>query len=642
MNKHSFISFTTRKIYIGSTLFFLILLTSCCQNTKQVPTPDKLQTSSFKMSEVKLTNSPFKHAETKAAEYLLLLDIDRLLSGFRSEAGLEPKANKYGGWESRGVAGHSLGHYLSACSMYYATYNDDRFLRRITYIIDELEVCQNANNNGYVAATPNGKKLFGEVANGDIRSQGFDLNGGWVPLYVMHKVLAGLIDAYQYTENQKALRVASRLADWMCTTFLELNDSEMQRVMTCEFGGMNEALANLYSFTQNENHLKLARVFDNHKEVMDSLAICKDNLEGKHANTQIPKIVGAARLFELTGSKRDSLIATFFWNTVINNHTYINGGNSDWEHFGTPGKLNDRLDLNTTETCNTYNMLKLTHHLFSWCARSEYSNYYERAVYNHILASQNPEDGMCVYFTPLVAGGQKSYLTPFDSFACCTGSGMENHMKYGDFIYSKGQDGSLLINLFIPSRLSWNKKGISIIQETQLPNSNSVKLSLETDSSQTFAIRIRYPQWTKKMEVKVNGQNMEVSPDKNGYVSILKKWKDRDEVEILFDMQLYTIAMPDNPKRIGIFYGPVLLAGELGSEDINIATEIPVLVTDDTSPNRWLMKISENPLRFKTKNIGRPNDIVLRPFYEMHHQHYIVYWDLFNNNEWQKEQDIKD
>lgn len=615
-----------------------ILLTHCTISLSAREKPERLKTTPFEAKDVRITNGPFKHAEEKEAEYLLRLEPDKLLSGFRTEAGLTPKATKYGGWESQGVAGQSLGHYLSACAIHYASTKDQRYLERVNYIVDEFEECQKANGNGYLAATPDGKRIFNEIAGGKVYSQGFDLNGGWVPLYVMHKVLAGLIDAYQHAGNAKALTIASALGDFMYRTFYGLNEENMQAVLACEYGGMNEALANLYALTHNSKYLDLARRFDNHKTIMDPLARQQDDLEGKHANTQVPKIVGSARLYELTGSQRDSTIATFFWNTVIKNHTYINGGNSDGEHFGTPGKLNDRLGTGTTETCNTYNMLKLTEHLFSWNPDPKYSDYYERAVYNHILASQNPDDGMCTYYTPLVSGGIKGYLSPFESFACCTGSGLENHVKYGSFIYSKGSDGSLFVNLFIPSELNWEEGGIRLEQKTDLPSSNTTTFLLSCKKSTKKVIRIRHPQWASSMEIRVNGKVVSENSTKDTYVCVERKWKDQDSIEVRFHIELYTVSMPDNPNRVGLFYGPALLAGELGKKEPDMVTGIPVLVTEGRPIQEWIEKISDHPLRFRTKGVGEPFQTELIPFYAMHHQHYIVYWDIFTRAQWDKEQ----
>lgn len=622
--------------YLKHFLFIAFFLGVYSLKAQQIVTPIVLKTKPFKMGKVRLLDGPFKHAEQVEAAYLLKLEPDRLLSGFRKEAGLEPKAPKYEGWESEGVAGHTLGHYLSACAMYYATSKNTRYLERVNTIINELELCQNANGDGYVAATPGGKKIFQEVAAGNIRSQGFDLNGGWVPLYVMHKVLAGLIDAYQFVGNKKALSVANSLGIWLCKTFSQLDDEKMQLVLACEFGGMNEALANLYEITHNANFLKLAKRFDDHKYIMDALSQKKDELEGKHANTQIPKIIGAARLYELTGNKRDSVIANFFWNTVVKHHTYVNGGNSDGEHFGAPDKLNERLGTSTTETCNTYNMLKLTTHLFSLQAKPEYSDYYERAVFNHVLASQNPIDGMCTYYTPLVSGAIKIYMSPFNSFVCCSGSGMENHVKYGDFIYSRGSDKSLFVNLFIPSVVDWEDQGITLTQTTDIPSSNTSDLSIETKTPKHCIIRIRNPKWATKTTIKINNKTISINALRDSYISLERTWQNGDKIEITFDMDLYTVAMPDNPDRVGIFYGPALLGGELGKNEPDLTKDIPVLITNKRPISQWLTKVSDKPLQFKTKGVASPADITLIPFYNMHHQHYVVYWDVFDQQQWAK------
>ncbi len=626
----------TRKYICG--IIALGLFAACKQQAIQVDTPAALSTKPFELSDVTLTKGIFKHAEEKDADYILGLDADRFLSGFRLEAGLTPKAPKYQGWESEGVAGQTLGHYLSACAMYYVASKDERFRQRLEYMISELDSCQQANGNGYLAATPNGKKIFAEVSSGNIYSQGFDLNGGWVPIYVMHKVLAGLLDTYHYAQMNRALTMAEKLGNWMYDTFQHLDEEQMQKVLACEFGGMNEALANLYAFTGNKKYLVLAKRFDNQKAVMTPLEACIDDLEGKHANTQVPKVVGAARLYELTGDTRDSTIASFFWHTVVANHTYVNGGNSDGEHFGAPGRLNERLSTSTTETCNTYNMLKLTRHLFSWQALPEYSAYYERAVLNHILAGQNPETGIGTYYTPLISGGIKTYLAPL-GFVCCSGSGMENHVKYGDFIYSEGTDSSLFINLFIPSQVTWRSRGMVITQDTDIPSSDKSVLTIQTEKPQTAILRLRYPEWAGSMTIKVNGSTIPFKAESNSYVSIKRKWRDKDQVEILFQMKLYSQPMPDNKKRIGIFYGPALLAGELGKEEPDLEKDIPVLVTNGKPINSWLKKVSDSPLRFETQSVGQPGDVTLIPFYAMHHQHYQVYWDLFTSEEWADSQE---
>jgi DUF1680 family protein len=602
----------------------------------QSPIHDRIQREAeeFRLEDVRLLDGPFKHAMMRDAEYLLRLDPDRLLSGFRKEAGLKPKAEAYGGWESMNIAGHSLGHYLSACALMFAATGDAHFRERVNYIVAELDECQRANGNGYVAAIPNGKKIFQEVSAGDIRVQPFDLNGGWVPWYNLHKLFAGLLDAHRYLQSTKALAIAVKLADWADTTVAKLTEDQFQHMLSCEHGGMNEVLAELYARTGNEKYLQLSRRF-HHKAVLEPLARREDRLQGLHANTQIPKLIGLARRYELTLNENDKTAAEFFWQRVVRHHSYVNGGNSDSEHFGPPDKLNDRLSQNTSETCNTYNMLKLTRHLFEWHASAEYADYYERALYNHILASQDPDDGMVCYYVPMKAGSKKIYSKPFDSFWCCVGTGMENHAKYGEAIYFHNPD-SLWVNLFIPSELKWPEKGVSLRQETRYPESDKINFTVKTQRPANFSLRLRYPGWaTDGVSVAVNGRPETVTARPGSFIDIKRTWKTGDRVELTIPMSLRLETMPDNPNRVAILYGPTVLAGDLGAEDNSPSVRLaPVLMTADRKPSEWLKPVANEPLTFRTINSGRPDDITLYPFYRMHHKTYAVYWDLLNERQW--------
>lgn len=613
--------------YRFSLLIFslLIALSSCSPTIQQVDTPLG-SARLFAKNEVSVERGLFLQAQQRDMNVMLSLSPDRLVSGFRQEAGLTPKAPKYGGWESEGVAGQTLGHYLSACAQCYATTGDVRFQHIVDYVVGQLDSCQQAGGgDGYLAATPDGRRIFGEVAAGHITSKPFDLNGGWVPIYVMHKVLAGLIDAYKYAGNNQALLVAKRLGQWMCSTFGQLTETQMQQVLACEYGGMNEALADLYACTNERQFLELAQQFDNHKVVMDPLARQTDCLEGLHANTQIPKIVGAARLYELTGSRRDSTIADFFWHCVARHHTYANGGNSDGEHFGAPDQLARRLSNSTSETCNTYNMLKLTTHLFAWNTREEYVAYYERALYNHILGSQNPVDGMCLYYTPLCAGGVKRYLSP-DALVCCSGTGMENHVRYADFIYAQGEDSSLFVNLFIPSRLKWKERGIVVTQDSDIPFGNGTTLTFVHTPRQHMVVRVRWPRWASKMTLRLNGHTVPAQGAPGSYVSLDRRWHEGDHLEVEFDMEPFVEPMADNEHRAAIYYGPALLAGALG-EQVDANMDMPRLECEGLPIKEWLERVPDSLLHFRTKGVGRPHDYSLIPFYQMHHQHYTVYWD---------------
>jgi len=590
----------------------------------------------FELKDVRLLRGPFRAAMELDAAYLIRLKPDRLLAWFRKEAGLEPKGEVYGGWETQGVAGHTLGHYLSACAMMYASTDLDIFKEKVDYIVNELEECQNANGNGYVAAIPNGKRIFQEVATGDIRSQGFDLNGGWVPFYTLHKLFAGLRDAYHDCGNPKALAIAVHLADFVEKTLSGLSEEQMQAILKCEHGGMNEVLADLYADTGESRYLALSRRF-HHKAVLDPLAQGEDRLQGLHGNTQIPKLIGLARRYELTGDPTDRQAAEFFWDRVVHHHSYVIGGHSDGEHFGPPDQLNNRLSANTAETCNTYNMLKLTRHFFEWRATANLADYYERALYNHILASQNPNDGMMCYYIPLKPNSFKKYSTPFDSFWCCVGTGIENHAKYGDSIYFHDDDG-LYVNLFIASDLFWRDKKLKLRQETWYPEQDTSTLTFTCEEPVELALRIRYPSWAQKgIEIKVNQEIQEINAQPGSYVELRRAWKSDDRVEIKIPMTLRLEAMPDNPNRVAILYGPLVLAGDLGKEDNPEAESpyyAPVFVTENKPVSEWVQAVENLPCTFKTVNAGRPREVVLYPFYRMHDKRYAVYWDLFTPEQW--------
>jgi DUF1680 family protein len=604
--------------------------------TARVANKIQLKARPFKLTEVRLLDGPFKKAMESDGAYLLRLDPDRLLSWFRKEAGLKPKGEVYGGWEAMGIAGHSLGHYLSACSMMFAATGDVRFRKRVHYIVAELELCQKTIGNGYVAAIPNGKKIFQEVAAGDIRSKGFDLNGGWVPWYTLHKLFAGLLDAEMYTASRAALVVAIKLADWAYDTTANLTEEQFQRMLACEHGGMNESLAELYARTGNNKYLSLSRRF-HHKAVLEPLARKEDRLQGLHANTQIPKLIGLARRYELTAEAADRTAAEFFWDRVVRHHSYVIGGNSEGEHFGPPDKLNHRVGGNTCETCNTYNMLKLTRHLFSWSASADYADYYERALYNHILASQNPADGMVCYYVPLRPGAEKTYSKPFDSFWCCVGTGMENHTKYGDSIYFHDDD-TLWVNLFVASELTWRRKGLILRQETLYPESDTVSFRFSGRRPISLSLRLRYPAWaTNGLRVSINGQPQRVSAGPGSFLELRRTWSNGDKVDLSIPMSLRLEAVPDNPQRVAVLFGPIVLAGELPSAEEAMArgsVYMPALLTRDRQLTDWLKPNEARPLTFQTDNVGKPGDVTFSPFYRMHQQRYSVYWDLLTPEQW--------
>ena len=572
----------------------------------------------FNIRDVKLlVGSPFKHAMDMDAAYLLTLEPNRLLHRFYENAGLPAKGDVYGGWESEGLSGHTLGHYLSAISMMYVSTGNIEFKKRADYIVGELKRCQDARKTGYVGAIPKEDSIFGKVARGEIKTSGFDLNGGWSPWYTVHKVMAGLLDAYLYCDNAEAITVVTKMADWTYNTLEKLSPEQLQKMLKCEYGGMNDVLANLYSVTGNKKYLDLSyKFYDDF--VMEPLSKKIDPLPGKHSNTNVPKAIGSARQYELNGKESDKTIASFFWESMVHKHSYVIGGNSNYEYCGEEGKLNDRLSDNTCETCNTYNMLKLTRHLFSWNPSAELMDFYERALYNHILASQNPENGMMCYFVPLRMGTQKTFSDSFHTFTCCVGSGMENHSKYSESIYSKGSDGSLYVNLFIPSELNWKEKGIIFKQETGFPEKSNIDFTIHTIKPKGLVLRIRKPFWVKgAIGLLINNVKQSYTEDASGYMVITRNWRNGDRLQLNLPMDLYTESMPDNPNRIAFKYGPLVLAGALGKQTPDPVYGTPVLLTNDRNVSDWVHP-AVAPLSFEMKNAGKPFDVTLVPFYKMY------------------------
>ena len=607
----------------------------------------------FPLSDVRLLEGPFLQAMKKDAEYLYSLDADRLLYGFFTESGLEPKGEEYAGWERDGLGGHTLGHYLSATSMYYAASGDAEILPRIEYIISEMASVQEARGDGYVAAIPDGDELWAKVRDRDITTSGFRLNGVWAPWYTLHKQFAGLLDAYWNTGNTQALAVAKRLGDWAIATTAALDDADWQNMMVCEYGGMNEALANLYGVTGDDRFLVLSRKFHDTR-VLHPLAEGIPDLTGLHANTQIPKIIGVARQYELIGDDSLKTIADFFWEQMVDDHSYVIGGNSMGEFLDQPGKLSDRIDATTAETCNTYNMLRLTRHLFTLEPKARYAEYYERALYNHILASQDPDSGMFTYYMSLKPGHYKTYSTPEGAFWCCVGSGMENHVRYGEAIYFHN-DENLYVNLFSPSVLTWRDKSLTLTQETRFPDENTSRFIVSASEPTAFTLHLRHPSWSEVAPVvQINGEAISIQSTKGSYLAINRTFSDGDVIEIALDMRLRLESMPDNPDRVAIMMGPIVLGGTLGTEgmpeggpfsDSDTAfieeptPDVPVLVADRGALSDWIQPLAGDPLTFHTIGAGRPNDIVLKPFYRIHRERYSIYWDLFDEEGWAQQQE---
>ncbi len=595
----------------------------------------------FGLDEVNLLDGPFRHAMELDMKVLLNYEPDRMLAKFYKEAGLTPKAEHYHGWEDGTISGHTLGHYLSACALMYKSTGDTRFLDRVNYIVDELAIVQEANKNGFIGAFPDGKRIMEEeVAKGDIRSQGFDLNGIWVPWYTIHKDMAGLRDAYNLCGNTKALKVERKLGDWTGMILSGLSDEQLQLMMKCEHGGMLEVLADLAADTGDKKYMDYAQKFY-HKAILDSLAAGIDILPGKHGNTNIPKLIGLARKYELTGDPANRRAAEFFWDRVVNHHSYVTGGHGNNEYFGKPDQLRNRLSQGTTETCNVYNMLKLTEHLFEWHAAPAEADFYERALFNHILSSQHPENGRVIYNLALKMGGYKEYQE-YEDFTCCVGTGMENHAKYGENIYY-ANDLELFVAQYIASELNWSAKGLKLTQNTRFPDEQATTLKFECKEPVKLNLQVRYPYWAKKgIIVKVNGKKVAVTTGPSSFVSIYRTWKTGDVVEISFPFSLRLEPMPDDSTRIAVMYGPLVLAGELGLVDNPEAASamfVPVIMSESRNPSDWLVPVEGKVNTFLMKGVGKPKDVELKPFYATHDMRYSIFWDIFTQEAWNKRQE---
>jgi uncharacterized protein len=590
----------------------------------------KFKVLPFSLTDIRLLDGPFLHATQLNAKILLAYEPDRLLSRFYAEAGLKPKAPHYMGWENETIAGHSLGHYLSACSMMYQTTGDKRFLERVNYVVAELKFLQDADGNGYIGAFPNGKKVLEqEVAKGEIRSKGFDLNGIWVPFYTEHKMMAGLRDAYHLCGNLTALEVEKHFADWLDGIVSPLNDEQVQKMLRCEHGGISETLADLYADTKNDKYLRISKIFYQ-KAILDSLKEGIDVLPGKHCNTNIPKLIALSRIYELTGDTTDRRAADFFWKTVVQHHSYVTGGNGNEEYFGPEDKLRNRLGDNTTESCNVYNMLKLSEHQFEWKGSALVADFYERALFNHILSSQNPQTGNVTYNLSLKMGGYKDFQDP-DSLTCCVGTGMENHSKYGRNIFYHNNN-ELFVFQYIASELNWGEKGIILTQNTAYPEEHGTNLEFKCEKPVKLILEVRYPFWAKNgIEIYINGSPVVIKNQPGSFVPIERTWKTGDKVKIKIPFSLRLESMPDDSNRVAVMYGPLVMAGDLGPVTdtvIKDTTYVPKMMIWKRDPSLWIKQVQGKPNTFMTVNTGNPRDVELRPFYSIYNRRYSVYWDL--------------
>ncbi|MBD8388953.1 glycoside hydrolase family 127 protein [Dysgonomonas sp. BGC7] len=605
----------------------------------------EIKAYSFDMQDVKLLDSRFKENMERESKWILSLGVDRLLHSFRNTSGTYAgreggymTVKKLGGWESLDceLRGHTTGHIMSGLAYLYATTGDDVYKVKADSLVQGLADVQNTlmqmGQKGYISAYSE------NLINRNIEGKSV-----WAPWYTLHKIYAGLIDQYLYCNNQQALDIVSKAASWAYQKLSPLTEEQRTLMLRNEFGGVNEAFYNLYAITGNEEHKFLAEYFY-HAAVIDALAQKKDEFYFKHANTFIPKVIGEARNYELNNSERSKDIAHYFWNTVVDHQSYCTGGNSHKEKFIQSDSISKNLTGYTQETCNTNNMLKLTRHLFCWDANPKYADYYERALYNHILGQQDPQSGMVAYFLPMLPGAHKVYSTPENSFWCCVGTGFENHAKYGEAIYYNDGKG-VYVNLFIPSELTWKERGISIKQETQFPNDENVLFTISTDKTTRMPIYLRYPYWASKVEVKVNGKKVNIKQTPSSYITLDRTWKNGDKIEVRYPMNLHIAETNDNPDMAAIMYGPLVLAGMMGTDGMkspapfsdptlyndyytydyhvpaNMQTSLQV---DRDNLSKSIVKVDGNKLVFKSVK----DNISLEPIHNVHHQRYVVYWNI--------------
>ena len=641
---------------LSKKLSFAIPTLICILFSQRGLAQDKLYKNEFPLQDITLLESPFRHARDLNIRTLLQYDPDRLLAGYRKEAGLPAKAASYENWD--GLDGHIAGHYLSALAINYAATANAECKKRMDYIIAELKACQNANGinhpdwaKGYVGAVPNGGDLWPKVKSGNISL----IWKYWVPWYNVHKMYAGLRDAWLYTGNQDAKTIFLHFCDWGINISSPLTDAQMNEMLGNEHGGMNEVFADAYQMTGDKKYLTAAKRFS-HKMLLDAMAASVDNLDNKHANTQVPKAIGFERIAELAGDTTYGKAGSFFWETVTKNRTLALGGNSRREFFPSAAACIDFInDVEGPESCNTYNMLKLTEDLFRVNPEAKYADYYEKAVYNHILSTQHPEHGGYVYFTPARPRHYRVYSSPNQAMWCCVGSGMENHGKYSQFIYTH-TNNALYLNLFIPSELNWRDKGIMLKQQTSFPYEEQTSLEV-TKGKARFALKIRYPAWVNEgeLQVLVNGKPVEIRSQPSSYVSIERQWKKGDRIQIRFPMHNTVEQLPNVPNYLAFMHGPILLGAKTGTEALtglvagdsrwgHIAggkklpvNKAPILIEDDISElGNKLRPIEGKPLTFALPGIKMVNaaQLILEPFYKIHDARYMMYWMRLSNREY--------
>ncbi len=556
------------------------------------------------LERVRLTGGPLHHAQQITATYLLSLNPDRMMAYYRQRAGLTPRATPYTGWDGDGknLTGHIAGHHLSGVSLMFAATGDARFKERASYLVREMDEVQRANKDGYLGAISGLREAFAAVAKGDIRSASFDLNGLWSPWYTLHKTYAGLRDAYRHTGNRRALELEIAFAAWAERAVAPLSDAQMQKMLNTEFGGMNEVFADLYADTSDARWLTLSRRFEHHA-VTEPLRRHQDNLAGKHGNCQIPKLIGSAARYGYTGDTDDLIAATFFWDRVVRHHSYCSGGHGLNEYFGTPDKLSSRIDGRAAETCNVYNMLKLSRRLFAYRPDVAYADFHERALFNHILASIDPADGRTSYMVPVGRGEQQEYQDMQRDFTCCVGSGMESHALHGLGVWYESSD-TVWVNLFVPSTAQARLGKARFAMESSFPDGDKATIRVSLPLPTEFTLAVRRPWWAGDgFTITVNGEalpqpalaslNDSVAGGRPGaignesdapissYIRITRRWKTGDVVTLTLPKSLRLEPTADDPTVTAIMWGPLALAADYGPRRSRHRRECTDDATDD-------------------------------------------------------------
>ena len=607
---------------------------------------DRLYADEFPLSDVTLLDGPLKKARDLNIKTLLQYDVDRLLAPFLKEAGLTPKKPSFPNWD--GLDGHVGGHYLTAMAINAAT-GSEECRKLMEYMISELQACADANaknhpewGKGYVGGVPGSDRIWSNYKKGNFGPY----YGAWVPYYNIHKMYAGLRDAWVYAGNEQAKKLFLGFCDWAIDLTAGLTDAQVEQTLHTEHGGMNEVLADAYAITGDKKYLDVAKRFS-HKRLLLPLSQRQDCLDNMHANTQVPKVVGFERISELSGDEAYHTASAYFWDIVTGERTLAFGGNSRREHFPSKEACKDFVsDIDGPETCNTNNMLKLSEELHRRNPEARYADFYELATFNHILSSQHPEHGGYVYFTSARPRHYRNYSAPNEAMWCCVGTGMENHGKYGQFIFTKKAD-NLFVNLFVASELNWKEKGVVLRQETNFPYSETSRLTIAQGKGQ-FTLQVRYPGWVKpgQFEVKVNGKPVSIVTGPSSYVAIDRQWKKGDVVEMTFPMHNSIKYLPNLPQYIALMHGPVMLAMKTGTEDLahliaddsrfgQLAVgkklpvdQAPILINNNLEDiANQLKPVAGKPLHF-TLSTRMENEIrhELMPFFELHDARYMMYW----------------